>query len=81
MPESFPCPKTDARHSHGKSLLNDKSLVINGGTGSFGKRYTRTVLARYRPKKLIVYSGDELKQFERAQELNTDCLQPALHQI
>ena len=49
-------------------MLNDKSILITGGTGSFGKRFARTILARYRPKKVIVYSRDELKQFEMAQE-------------
>jgi UDP-N-acetylglucosamine 4,6-dehydratase len=55
-------------------MLNDKSILITGGTGSFGKRYIRTILARYQPKKLIVFSRDELKQFEMAQEFNADCM-------
>lgn len=55
-------------------MLNDKAILITGGTGSFGKRYIRTILARYRPKKLIVYSRDELKQFEMAQEFNANCM-------
>ncbi len=55
-------------------MFNDKSILITGGTGSFGKQYVRTILARYKPKKLIVYSRDELKQFEMAQKLNDPCM-------
>ena len=46
--------------------LNGKSVLITGGTGSFGKRFVKTVLERYQPKRLIVFSRDELKQFEMA---------------
>lgn len=49
-------------------MLNNKNILITGGTGSFGKHFIRTVLDRYQPKKLIVYSRDELKQFEMQQE-------------
>ena len=45
-------------------MLNNKSILITGGTGSFGKKFIETVLDRYQPKKVIVYSRDELKQFE-----------------
>lgn len=45
-------------------MLNDKSILITGGTGSFGKKFIKTILERYHPKKIIVYSRDELKQFE-----------------
>ena len=45
-------------------MLNDKTILITGGTGSFGKKFIATILARYNPKKVIVYSRDELKQFE-----------------
>ena len=51
-------------------MLNDNSILITGGTGSFGKRFVKTILAQYRPKKVIVYSRDELKQFEMAQDFN-----------
>jgi UDP-N-acetylglucosamine 4,6-dehydratase/5-epimerase len=47
--------------------LNNKTILITGGTGSFGKRFIQTVLDWYQPKKLIVYSRDELKQFEMQQ--------------
>ena len=50
-------------------MLNDKSILITGGTGSFGKAFVRTVLACYRDiKRLVVYSRDELKQFEMSQQ-------------
>ena len=49
-------------------MLNDKSVLITGGTGSFGRQYVRTILARYKPKRVVVYSRDELKQFEMRQE-------------
>lgn len=55
-------------------MFNDKSILITGGTGSFGKQYVRTILERYRPKKLIIYSRDELKQFEMEQEFHGDCM-------
>jgi UDP-N-acetylglucosamine 4,6-dehydratase len=49
-------------------MFNDKTILITGGTGSFGKKYTETILKRYKPKKLIIFSRDELKQYEMAQE-------------
>ena len=55
-------------------MFNDKSILITGGTGSFGKQYVRTILSRYQPRKLIIYSRDELKQFEMAQEFSQDCM-------
>jgi UDP-N-acetylglucosamine 4,6-dehydratase len=55
-------------------LFNDKSILITGGTGSFGKCYVATLLSRYRPRKIIVYSRDELKQFEMQQEFNQPCM-------
>jgi UDP-N-acetylglucosamine 4,6-dehydratase/5-epimerase len=49
-------------------MLNDKSILITGGTGSFGKAFVRTVLDRYPDiKRLVIYSRDELKQFEMSQ--------------
>ena len=48
-------------------MLNNKTILITGGTGSFGKKFIETTLDRYQPKKLIVYSRDELKQFEMQQ--------------
>ncbi len=45
-------------------MLDGKVILITGGTGSFGHRFVRTVVERYKPKKLIILSRDELKQFE-----------------
>ena len=45
-------------------MFNNKSILITGGTGSFGKQYIHTLLKNYKPKKIIIYSRDELKQFE-----------------
>ncbi|MBT6938629.1 MAG: UDP-N-acetylglucosamine 4,6-dehydratase (inverting) [Candidatus Marinimicrobia bacterium] len=49
-------------------MLNNKTILVTGGTGSFGKKFIKTVLDKYKPKKVIVYSRDELKQFEMQQE-------------
>ena len=55
-------------------MFNDKSVLITGGTGSFGRRYVKTILERFRPRRLIVYSRDELKQFEMQQEFSDPCM-------
>ena len=47
--------------------MNNKSILITGGTGSFGKKFIDTLNKKYKPKKIIVYSRDELKQFEMQQ--------------
>lgn len=49
--------------------LNNTSILVTGGTGSFGKRFVKTILERYpQVKRLVIYSRDELKQFEMAQQ-------------
>lgn len=48
-------------------MFNNKSILITGGSGSFGHQYVRTLLDLYQPKKLIIYSRDELKQYDMAQ--------------
>ncbi len=53
-------------------MLDNKTILITGGTGSFGKKFVEIVLNRYKPKKLIIFSRDELKQFEMAQEFPTE---------
>ena len=55
-------------------MLNNKSILITGGTGSFGKQYIRTILDRFNPGRIVVYSRDELKQFEMQQEFNQKCM-------
>ena len=48
--------------------LNGKTILVTGGTGSFGKQFIRTVLDRFKPRRCIVFSRDELKQYEMEQE-------------
>jgi len=48
--------------------FNNKVVLVTGGTGSFGKRFARTVLEKYDVSKLIIYSRDEMKQYEMAQD-------------
>ena len=55
-------------------MFNNKNILITGGTGSFGKKYTEIILSKYKPNKIIIYSRDELKQYEMAQEFNDDCM-------
>ncbi|MGB2870032.1 MAG: UDP-N-acetylglucosamine 4,6-dehydratase (inverting) [Bacteroidota bacterium] len=51
-------------------MLEKKSILITGGTGSFGKQFIRTVLKQHKPERLIVFSRDELKQFEMQSEFS-----------
>ena len=55
-------------------MFNNKTIMITGGTGSFGKHFVKKILDLYKPKKLIVYSRDELKQFEMQKDFNKPCL-------
>lgn len=55
-------------------MLNGKNILITGGTGSFGKKFVEITLKKYKPKRLIVYSRDELKQYEMAQIFNDKCM-------
>ncbi len=55
-------------------MIDDKSILITGGTGSFGKQFVKTILEHFKPKKVIIYSRDELKQFEMAQQFNQNCM-------
>jgi len=55
-------------------VFNNKTILITGGTGSFGKHYVRTILEQYTPKKVIIFSRDELKQFEMQQEFSSDVM-------
>jgi UDP-N-acetylglucosamine 4,6-dehydratase/5-epimerase len=55
-------------------MFNDKSILVTGGTGSFGKKFIKTVLARYKPRRVIVFSRDELKQFEMQQVFDASAM-------
>jgi UDP-N-acetylglucosamine 4,6-dehydratase len=52
-------------------MFDGASILITGGTGSFGKQYVKTLLEHYQPKRLIIYSRDELKQFEMSQTFSS----------
>jgi UDP-N-acetylglucosamine 4,6-dehydratase/5-epimerase len=55
-------------------MFNGKSILITGGTGSFGKKYVETILSRYAPARVIIFSRDELKQYEMAQHFNASVM-------
>jgi len=55
-------------------MFNGKNILITGGTGSFGKKFTKTLLERFKPNKIIIYSRDEQKHFEMAQEYTEKCM-------
>ncbi|MBB1293580.1 MAG: UDP-N-acetylglucosamine 4,6-dehydratase [Pseudoalteromonas rhizosphaerae] len=55
-------------------MFDNKTILITGGTGSFGKKYVKTLLERYKPKKIIIFSRDELKQFEMQQDFDQPCM-------
>lgn len=55
-------------------MFNDQTILITGGTGSFGKKYTQMILDKYQPKKIIIFSRDELKQFEMKQQFDAPCM-------
>lgn len=55
-------------------MFDNKTILITGGTGSFGHKYVETLLKRYKPKKIIIYSRDELKQYEMQQCFSQSCM-------
>lgn len=57
-----------------EGYFNGKAILVTGGTGSFGKKFVRYVLENYNPRRIIVFSRDELKQFEMEKEFNDDRL-------
>jgi len=56
--------RNQAGKTQGADMLNDKVILVTGGTGSFGRKFVEIVLKKYQPKKVIVFSRDELKQHE-----------------
>ncbi|MDR3491482.1 MAG: UDP-N-acetylglucosamine 4,6-dehydratase (inverting) [Gammaproteobacteria bacterium] len=55
-------------------MFNNKTILITGGTGSFGTECVKTLLNQYKPKKIIIYSRDELKQYEMQQVFHDQCM-------
>jgi len=55
-------------------MFDNKNILITGGSGSFGKKYVEVLLKKYKPNKIILYSRDELKQFEMQQKYNDPCM-------
>ena len=55
-------------------MLNKKSILITGGTGSFGHKFVEMLLARYEPARIVVFSRDELKQYEMAKNFSAPCM-------
>ena len=53
-------------------MLSNASILITGGTGSFGNTFVPMTLARYNPKRLVIFSRDEMKQWEMAQRFESD---------
>lgn len=53
-------------------MLNNKTILITGGTGSFGKKFIDIVFKRYKPKKVIIFSRDEMKQYEMSKQFNQE---------
>lgn len=55
-------------------MFDNKNILITGGTGSFGKKFTQLLLQKYSPNKIIIFSRDELKQYEMAQDFTNRCM-------
>ncbi|HTO41005.1 MAG TPA: polysaccharide biosynthesis protein, partial [Rhizomicrobium sp.] len=73
LPHHLPEPEITLREFTQPWLdLNDKSVMVTGGTGSFGKHFVKTVIEKYRPRRLIIFSRDELKQYEMQQQFSVE---------
>lgn len=55
-------------------MFDGSSILITGGTGSFGREYTRTLLEKFKPHRIVIFSRDELKQFEMQHEFDQKCM-------
>ncbi len=53
-------------------MLKDKTILVTGGTGSFGQTFVPMTLARFNPRKIIIFSRDEMKQWEMAKDYTND---------
>ena len=69
-----PCTPVRFRLQPPKIMFSNKNILITGGTGSFGKQFTKFILNNYKPNKLIIFSRDEYKQFLMKNELQSDRL-------
>ena len=56
-------------------MLNNKSILITGGTGSFGKMFVSYIIKKFKPKKLIIFSRDELKQHDMKNSIDICCIE------
>ena len=55
-------------------MFDNACILITGGTGSFGQQYTETIISRYKPRKVIIYSRDELKQSDMQPRFSHECM-------
>ncbi len=55
-------------------MFDNSNILITGGTGSFGRKYSETLLTRFKPNKIIIYSRDELKQSQMQEDFPQDCM-------
>lgn len=55
-------------------MFNDKTILITGGTGTFGTKFAQILLNKYKPKKIIIYSRDEQKHYEMSQIFKATCM-------
>ena len=64
--------KKKSKFDTSRTDLSDKAVLVTGGTGSFGQHFVRTVLASHRPRRLIIFSRDEVKQHEMVQDFTPE---------
>src|SRR6478672_2450276 len=62
-------------------MFNGKSILVTGGTGSFGQKFVAQILQQYEPRRLIVYSRDELKQYNMQKKFNDKCMRYLLGDV
>jgi UDP-N-acetylglucosamine 4,6-dehydratase len=62
-------------------MFDNKSILITGRTGSFGKQWTKTILENDKLKKLIIYLRDELKQFGMSQKVQVSCMHYSIDDV
>lgn len=55
-------------------MFNGESIFVSGGTGSFGQKFVKSLLERYKPRRVVIFSRDELKQYEMQERFNAPCM-------